>query len=388
MGISRKRWVRVNRDGDTMPAMPEIDPNLLAHHALWFALLLGGAFGAVARQTHFCTMGAVADIVTMGDWARMRMWVLAMAVAIAGFNAMVAMGWVEASKSIYTSSRLLWLSMVAGGLMFGFGMVIASGCGSRNLVRLGGGNLKSLVVILVLAVSALATLKGITASLRVATVDKVALMLPAGQDVPTLLAWASGLPPRQLAGWMGVAFGVGLVAWVVSQPEGRRADVWIGGVGIGAVIVALWWVSGSYAHLLEDPRTLEEAFLATNSHRMEALSAVSPLGYALEWLLYFSDASMTLTMGMVAMAGIAAGSLAVSLVRREFRWEGFSSANDTAHHLVGGALMGVGGVASLGCTIGQGLSGVSTLSVGSMLAVAAIVAGARLGLVYQEWRLG
>jgi hypothetical protein len=368
--------------------MPEIDPLLITRQALWLAFALGVAFGAVARQTHFCTMGAVADIVAMGDWARMRMWVLAMAVAILGFNGMVALGWVEAAKSIYAAPRLLWLSMLVGGLMFGFGMVIASGCGSRNLVRLGGGNLKSLVVLLVLAVTGFATLKGLTATWRVATVDRVALQLPAGQDLPSLLALATGLPVRQAAGLLGGAIGLALLGWVVARPQGRRGDVWLGGLGIGAVIVALWWVSGRFGHLAEDPRTLEEAFLATNSRRMEALSAVAPLAYALEWLLYFSDASTVLTMGIVAMAGIVVGSLGVALWQRDFRLEGFSQAGDLAHHLVGAALMGVGGVVALGCTIGQGLSGVSTLSLGSLLALAAIVGGARLGLAYQECRLG
>ncbi len=368
--------------------MPEIDPTLIVRHALWLAFALGAAFGAVARRTHFCTMGAVADIVTMGDWARMRMWVLAMAVAILGFNGMVALGWVEAAKSIYAAPRLLWLSMLVGGLMFGFGMVIASGCGSRNLVRLGGGNLKSLVVLLVLAVAAFATLKGLTATLRVATVDRVALALPAGQDLPSLLALATGWPVPRASGLLGGAIGLALLGWVVARQEGRRGEVWLGGLGIGAVIVALWWVSGRYGHLAEDPRTLEEAFLATNSRRMEALSAVAPLAYALEWLLYFSDASTVLTMGIVAMAGIVAGALGVALWQRDFRLEGFTQAGDLAHHLVGAALMGVGGVVALGCTIGQGLSGVSTLSLGSLLALAAIVGGARLGLAYQERRLG
>lgn len=368
--------------------MPEIDPLLIARQALWLAFALGAVFGAVARRTHFCTMGAVADIVAMGDWARMRMWVLAMAVAVLGFNGMVALGWVEAAKSIYAAPRLLWLSMLVGGLMFGFGMVIASGCGSRNLVRLGGGNLKSLVVLLVLAVTAFATLKGLTATWRVATVDRVALQLPAGQDLPSLLALATGLAVPQAAGLLGGAIGLALLGWVVARPEGRRGDVWLGGLGIGAVIVALWWVSGRFGHLAEDPRTLEEAFLATNSRRMEALSAVAPVAYALEWLLYFSDASTVLTMGIVAMAGIVAGSLGLALWQRDFRLEGFSQPGDLAHHLVGAALMGVGGVVALGCTVGQGLSGVSTLSLGSLLALAAIVGGARLGLAYQERRLG
>jgi uncharacterized protein len=367
--------------------MPDIAPTLIAQHVVWMAFALGAAFGAIAQRTHFCTMGAVADIVTMGDWTRMRMWVLAIAVAILGFNGMVALGWIEAGKSLYAGPHLAWASVLLGGLLFGFGMVVASGCGSRNLVRLGGGNLKSLVVLLVLAVAAFATLKGLTATWRVATIDRVAIDLPAGQDLPSLLAAGSGWPVTRMAAVLGSLIGLGLIGWVLRRPEGRGGAVWLGGVGIGLVIVALWWASGRYGHLAEDPRTLEEAFLATNSHRMEALSAVGPVAYALEWLLYTSDASMKLTLGIAAVAGIAAGAWGMALARREFRWEGFASASDTAHHLTGGALMGVGGVLALGCTIGQGLSGVSTLSVGSLLAFAALVGGALLGLRYQEWRL-
>jgi uncharacterized membrane protein YedE/YeeE len=383
-------WQTMSRHGPSPRhnrPMPEIDPSQIAQRVLWLGFLLGAVFGAIARRTHFCTMGAVADIVAMGDWARMRMWVLAIAVAILGFNGMVALGWVEAGKGIYAAPRLAWLSAAVGGLMFGFGMVVASGCGSRNLVRLGGGNLKSLVVLLVLGLSAFATMKGLTASLRVTTIDRIAADLPAGQDLPSLLAHATGGSAPALAGVLGGVAGLALLAWVLRRPEGRGASVWLGGAGIGAVIVALWWVSGVMGHLAEDPRTLEEAFLGTNSRRMEALSAVAPVAYAMEWVLYFSDASMRLTMGITAIAGIVAGSAVVALWQREFRLEGFASASDTGHHLAGAVLMGVGGVLALGCTVGQGLSGVSTLSLGSLIALAGILAGARLGLHYQERRL-
>jgi uncharacterized membrane protein YedE/YeeE len=177
------------------------------------------------------------------------------------------------------------------------------------------------------------------------------------------------------------------VAWVLARPEGRTREVWLGGVGIGGVIVALWWVSGRLGHLAEDPNTLQEAFLATNSHRMEALSMAAPVGYALDWLLFFSDASKLLTVGIVSVAGVVAGSAAWALWSGSFRWEGFGNTEDTANHLVGGLLMGVGGVTALGCTIGQGLSGVSTLAIGSFIALAGIALGAVAALRYQTWRM-
>ncbi len=367
--------------------MQEHELAFLTSAVLWSAFGMAVLFGAIAQRSHFCTMGAIADIVNMGDWSRMRMWVLAIAVAALGFNAMVALGWLQASSSIYAGSRIPWLSLVCGGLMFGFGMVLASGCGSKNLVRAGAGNLKAWVVLLVMGVSAFATLKGITAVLRVSTVDRVQVDLGTGQDLPSLLAASSGIGTPAAAALLGLAVAIALVWWVLRKPEGRQANVWLGGAGIGAVVVAVWWISGRLGFVEEHPQTLESVFLATNSHNMEALSMVAPLGFALDWLLFFSDASKHLTLGIVSMAGVVVGSALMALASREFRWEGFANVEDTANHLVGATLMGVGGVTALGCTIGQGLSGISTLSLGSLLAIAAIVCGALAALRYQIWRI-
>jgi uncharacterized membrane protein YedE/YeeE len=367
--------------------MQEIDLKDLSTQVLWAAFGLSVLFGAIAQRTHFCTMGAVADIVNIGDWARMRMWVLAIGVAMLGFNAMVALGWIDASKSLYAGPKVIWLSALVGGAMFGFGMVLASGCGSKTLVRIGGGNLKSLVVFVVLGVAAFATLKGITAVARVATVDAVAITLTGGQDLPSLLAPATGIAKAQLVLLLGCAIGGALLAWSLARAEGRSADNLLGGVGIGAVVAGVWWVSGVLGHVAEDPNTLQEAFVATNSQRMESLSFVAPIAYALDWLMFFSDASKHLTIGIVAALGVVVGSAAYAIATRSFRWEGFRNAEDTANHLVGAALMGVGGVCALGCTIGQGMSGVSTLSLTSFVAIAAILGGAVAALRWQTWRI-
>jgi len=367
--------------------MNEIEMSRLAAKVLWASFGLAAVFGVIAQRTHFCTMGAIADVVNMGDWTRARMWVLAIAVAVLGFNAMVALGWIEAKQSLYGGTRLLWLSAIVGGAMFGFGMVLASGCGSKNLVRLGSGNLKALVTVIVLGLAAFATLRGITAVLRVNTVDLVYLELPTGQDLPSLWASSSGLAKPMLALVLGGAVSVLLTLWVVSQPAGRSAEVWCGGAGIGAVIVAVWWVSGRMGYVPEDPSTLEPAFLATNSRRMESFSMVAPVAYALDWLMFFSDKSKLLTLGIVSTVGVAFGALLASLANGNFRWEGFGGVEDVANHLIGALLMGVGGVLAIGCTVGQGISGLSTLSLGSLIATAAIVAGAVLALRYQMWRL-
>lgn len=367
--------------------MQEIDLAAIGHQVLWAAFGLACLFGAIAQRTHFCTMGAVGDIVNMGDWARMRMWVLAIGVAMLGFNAMVGAGWLDASKSIYAAPRLLWLSNLVGGLMFGFGMVLASGCGSKTLVRLGAGNLKSLIVFIVMGVAAFATLKGITAVARVATVDAVAINLATGQDLPSLLAPSLGAARQDLALWIGGVLGLLLIGWALMRAEGRSADVLLGGIGSGAVVAGIWWVSGRLGYVAEDPNTLQEAFVgSTSAARMDSLSFVAPVAYTLDWLMFFSDKSKVLTIAIVSTVGVAVGSGLYALVTRTFRWEAFRGVEDMGNHLVGALLMGVGGVVALGCTIGQGLSGVSTLSLGSFIALAAIVAGAVAALRFQAWR--
>jgi uncharacterized protein len=367
--------------------MQDIDMGALASQVLWASFALAVAFGAIAQRTHFCTMGAVADIVNIGDWSRMRMWVLAIGVAMLGFNAMVALGWLDAGKTFYTAPRLVWLSNLVGGLLFGFGMVLASGCGSKTLVRIGGGNLKSVVVFVVLGIAAFATLRGITGVARVATVDRVAVDLGRTQDLPTLLSASLGLGKPVAALALGALIGGVLVLWVLMRAEGRTRDVLLGGIGIGAVIAAMWWVSGRLGYVAEDPNTLQEAFVATNSQRMESLSFVAPIAYTIDWLIFFSDRSKVLTIGIVSTVGVIVGSALMALATRTFRWEGFASAEDTANHIVGGVLMGVGGVTALGCTVGQGLSGLSTLAIGSFVAFAAIIGGAVLALRYQVWRI-
>ncbi|EHR70849.1 putative transporter component [Burkholderiales bacterium JOSHI_001] len=367
--------------------MSDNDLLALTRQVLGAAFVLGVLFGAIAQRTHFCTMGALADVVHSGDFTRLRMWALAAAVAMLGFNTLVAWGGVQAANTLYAAPRLMWLSHAVGGLMFGFGMVLASGCGNKTLVRLGGGNLKSLLVLVVMGVSALATLRGITGVARSTLLDPVVVSLPAGQDLPSLLAGASGLGVPLLALGLGAALALALAAWALADASAREADALLGGVGSGLLVVALWWVSSHWGFVAEHPQTLEPAFLATNSRRMESFSFVAPVGYGLDWLMMFSDKNNVVTLGVASTLGVVCGSAVVALATRRFRWEGFGGAADTAQHIVGAVLMGVGGVTALGCTIGQGLSGVSTLSLGSFIAVAAIVAGGLAALHWQVWWL-
>lgn len=361
--------------------------NALTTQVLWAAFLLSALFGAIAQRTHFCTMGAVSDIVTMGDWTRMRMWGLAVGVAMIGFYTLAAAGQIDPAKTLYASGRFIWLSALVGGLLFGFGMVLASGCGSKTLVRIGGGNLKSVVVFLVMGIAAFATLKGITAVVRVATVDRVALDFSGNAALSNWLGSAVGLNPTGAGLVLALVLGLALIVWALLGRDFVRLDNLLAGLGIGAVIVAMWWVSGHLGYVAEHPETLQEAFLATNSGRAEAFSFVSPVAYTLDWLMFFSDKAKLLTIGIVSVAGVVTGSALYAFATRSFRWEGFRDAKDTANHLVGATLMGVGGVCAMGCTVGQGLSGISTLSMTSIVALAAILAGCVAALKYQMWRL-
>ena len=368
--------------------MNEIAPAQLVPYVLSGAFVLAFVFGAVGNKTSFCTMGAVADWVNMGDTGRMRMWVLAIAVAILGTNALHLAGLVDLSKSIYQSKTLTWLSYLVGGFAFGFGMTLASGCGSKTLIRIGGGNLKSLVVFIVIGLSAYMTLRGLFGAFRAGVLDPVAVSLSTGQDLPSLLAGLMGADKKTLVLSVSLLVGGGLLAWVCASRDFRcNPDYWVGGIVTGLVAVGAWYVSGHVGHVAEHPDTLEEAFVGTSSGRMEGFSFVAPLAYTLEYLMLWTDKSRTLSFGIVAVAGVIAGSAAYALAAGKFRWEGFRDAEDTANHLVGAMLMGFGGVTALGCTIGQGLTGLSTLALGSVLAFAAMVAGCACALKYQYWRL-
>ncbi len=343
-------------------------------------------FGAIGQKTSFCTMGAVSDIVNTGDWGRMRMWLLAIGVAILGSAALHSAGLIDLDKSIYRTPSFTWLSYLLGGSFFGIGMVLASGCGSKTLIRIGGGNLKSVVVFLVLAVVAYITMRGVLGVFRVNVLDKAVITFPGGQDLPALLT-VTGMRAETAFRLAVLVIGGGLTAFCLLNREFWTVDNLLGGFGIGLAVVAGWYVSGHLGYLAEDPETLQEAFLTTNSGRMESLTFVAPQAYALELLMLWSDTSRKVTFAIATVLGVIAGSGAWALLTRNFRWEGFASVEDTASHLLGAALMGFGGVTAMGCTVGQGITGFSTLALGSIVTFLAIVAGAVATIRIQYWRL-
>lgn len=352
---------------------------------LWLAFGLAVLLGWVIQRTHFCTMGALSDWLLMRDATRLRQWALALAVGMLGLGGMTLLGWVSPLNTIYAVPRFPWLSYLLGGLVFGVGMVLASGCPTKNLVRLGGGSLKALVVLLVMGMSGLATMRGAPGLLRVQVLDPLTLEVASG---PFIAQWLSAVSGLQLmdAWWLTpVLVALPLAAWVLRGRGFVQANNLLAGLGIGAILLALWWVSGMTGFVPEHPETLESVFVATGSGRMEGLSFTGPVAQWLDAFMYLADGRKRLTLGMALVPGVVLGAAWSAWRSAEFRWEGFTRLSDLARHLVGACLMGVGGVSAMGCTFGQGLTGLSTLNWGSLVAVAAIVAGAMLTLRVQWW---
>jgi uncharacterized membrane protein YedE/YeeE len=338
-------------------------------------LLAGVVFGATAQRTHFCTMGAISDVVNLQDYRRLRAWLLAIAVAIAGSQALHLAGAIDLGKSIYLTANLGWLGAIVGGLMFGFGMTLTGGCGNKTLVRLGAGNLKSLVVALVLGVFAYMTLRGLIGVARINFIESTNADLTSvgvtTQGIPDLLAAGTGLSLEGLRWVIAAATVLGLLWYCFKDADFRASPPNIaGGLIIGVLIPAGWAITGIVGSDDFDPAPLA------------SFTFVAPSGDGLMYLMTFTGA--TVSFGIAAVGGVVLGSFIVAAATRTFRVESFADRNDMLRHLTGGALMGTGGVLALGCTIGQGITGLSTLAFGSVIAVLSIVAGSVYGFKYLE----
>ncbi len=355
---------------------------------VWGGFVLAFIFGAVANKTNFCTMGAISDVVNMGHWGRMRMWLLAIVVAMIGANLLQYFGLIDLSKSIYQRPSLSWLSLLLGGFLFGVGMTMSAGCGNKNLVRLGGGSLRSLVVLVFLAISAYMTLKGLFGQWRSSYLDPVAIDLSqwgmTTQSLPEFLSRLIGLPAKTALLTTLAVVGLGLLVFIFKDKRFRaNLSHVIGAVVLGLIVVAAWYLTGNLGHG-ENPDTLETVYFATNTRTLESLSFVAPQAFSLELLMLWTDKSLRVTFGIAAAIGIILGSFAYAISTRQFRWEGFGSVEDLHTQLIGAVLMGFGGVTALGCTVGQGISGVSTLALGSFMALAGIIGGAVTTMKWQQ----
>ena len=360
----------------------------VAAWVIWGGFGLSLIFGVVAAKSNFCTMGAISDVVNMEHWGRMRMWLLAIAVAIIGSSLLQHLGLVDLSKSIYQRPSLPWLSLLLGGTLFGIGMTLAGGCANKNLLRMGAGSLRSLVVLVFIGISAYMTLKGLFGQWRSSFIDPVAIDLSGlgvqTQSLTELLAKLSGLPAASAALAVPGVLALAMLVFIFKEARFRsNAEQIIGGTILGLIVTAGWYLTG-HIGFAENPDTLEMTYLGTNSRTMESMSFVAPTAYSLELLMLWTDKSLHLTFGIASLLGVAVGSLIYALATKTFRWEGFASVDDLKMQLLGAMLMGFGGVLAMGCTVGQGMTGVSTLAIGSFIALAGIIGGS---VATMKWQL-
>jgi uncharacterized membrane protein YedE/YeeE len=358
-------------------------PTAATQAVVWGAFALGLVLGAAGQASRFCVRGAIADRFVFGGTARLGSWVLAVAVAALGTQTLLSLQLVEVSRAVPLIDRFAWLSYLAGGLLFGYGMVLAAGCPQRSLVKAGAGNLKAVVTLLVAAIAAQMTMRGLLAEVRVRGLDPFAVQLDRPQDIGSLI---QAFVPGSADAWRWLVVAVvcaAVMAYLWSVRASMDRTHWAGGIVIGLLVPAAWLLTGHVGFLAEHPDTLEAAWLGTQSRRPEALTFTAPIAHTLDLLTFWSDRNTTVTFGVTLTLGVLLGSFASSRWRGEFRVESFASADELSAHLVGGVLMGFGGVTALGCSIGQGLTGLAMLSAGAGLAVIGIVAGAVVALRVQ-----
>ena len=371
--------------------------DLYAQSLLW-AFGLSVIFGVIANKANFCTMGAVSDWINIGDLSRLRAWFLAIATAIIGVGILEYSGSIdmslttsnETSNPPYRSANFIWLRHLVGGLMFGVGMTLASGCGNKTLVRLGEGNMKSLVVLGIMGIAVwwmLFSNFGYTVFLQ--------WMLPlsidfsqhdiAGQDITAVLAGVSGNTASPVLGLsVALLLALPLLFWVLRARDFREnLELLSAGLIIGLLIVIGWYVTAgpSGQALLDELDFMDQRPFFTGA---QSLTFIGPSGHVAQYLKE-GFAAIYLTFGVATLAGVIVGSFLYTLLFRKLRIEWFVTWKDFMMHAIGAILMGLGGVLAMGCTIGQGITGVSTLALGSILTLAAIVAGSAATMKYQYY---
>jgi len=350
----------------------------------WLGLLIGACFGVIGNHSNFCTMGAISDVINIGRWERMRQWFIAIAVAVAGVALLQSVGMIDIATTLYTGSRFMLGGYIIGGFLFGIGMTLASGCGAKTLIRIGGGNMKSAFVFMVVAIAAYMTLKGLYAVPRIGLINPMVLDLSTRQDLPSIISAALGVSSAAVFNTISIALIVGAVIWLLKNREELGMTLFTG-MGIGLCVVAGWFVTAYLGYIAEDPQTLEEAYLGTIANRPESLSFMAPYAYTMELLMLWTDSSRIVTFGIAVTIGVVLGSFLYSIASKTFRFETFNDTADVVRHVVGGNLMGFGGIVGFGCTIGQGLSGVSTLALGSIITTLSLIVGCAVTLKLQMW---
>jgi hypothetical protein len=389
---------------------------------IWSTFALAVVMGAIVNKTNFCTMGAVSDWVNMDDKGRMRSWLFAIAVALLGVTILESLGLANTDNAFppYRSGNLIWAENILGGFLFGIGMTFGSGCGNKTLIRLGGGNLKSIMVFFLIGIIAYFMVNPLPGSdqtlmslLFLDWIRPLSITLESGhQDLGTLLAGSENAASGRL--WIGIIITLALLIFVFLSSDFRKSlDNVLGGLAVGLVVIGAWYVTSNIQLAYEsdfdgevtvtlreflDPTTsqwdmseaVHENWESTkpdmNSGSPQSLTFINPSGQALGYVATGFE-QVKLTFGVALVFGVILGSFLWSIVTKSFRIEWFASVGDFFNHLVGGILMGFGGVLAMGCTIGQGITGVSTLAVGSILSLVSIIFGSALTMKIQYYKL-
>lgn len=337
---------------------------------------LGAILGALIQRTSFCMANCFTSIRIYGSFLQFKAYMVALFVAMVGTAILIDAALVDARASIYLPTSIPILGYITGGLVFGIGIVFAGGCSTRILARVGEGNLGALVAVLGFNITAGATLAGYLAYLNIEIFRKFTIDL-GSSSIPELLG---------LNHWVLIAlFGIALGAWFFL----KRADddFWgvkwpLTGLIIGLVIVAGWYVTG-YAYRM----ALADEFLALDTSfigqfRPTSITFAKPNADFFEWIAKGSAISVDFAIGSVI--GLLLGSLAASLISRAFHWVAPPDAGTFLGYFCGGLLMGFGAIISVGCNFGQGLTGLSVLSVGGLVTIVSIVLGSWIGLWIRE----
>jgi uncharacterized membrane protein YedE/YeeE len=333
--------------------------------AVWSGLVIGLAYGAVGLLSGFCLLSSLRGWWANGDGRLIRTFALALGTAIAAAQLLAASGMVDLGKSIYLQPSFSTPLMLFGGALFGYGMALANGCGSRALVLLGRGNLRSLVVVLVLGIAAQMTLKGLIAPARVAALQWTQIA-PSVISLPALLSkfGLSETFARMLAA--SAISGALIIFAFVHAPFQRSKGQIAAGLAVGLLVTAGWFCTG---YLGADD---------FNPAPVTSLTFIAPIADSVQYVML--STGLTLNFGIMMVAGVFAGSLVTALATGRFHLEGFSSPRHMLRSVGGAALMGAGGAMAYGCSIGQGLTGLSTLALASFVAAAGILLGSALGL--------
>jgi uncharacterized membrane protein YedE/YeeE len=338
----------------------------------WFTeiqlVVLIGAFGGIllglaARLGRFCTLGAIEDVLYGGSDLRIRMWALAIGTSIIGSFALMGSGLLTASDTFYLSIRWMPAASIVGGLMFGYGMAMSGNCGYGAIARLGGGDLRSFVIVMMMGVSAYAVLSGPLAPVRAYLFQQ----LPVTNETPPGLAHygaqLTGLPV------VGIGIAVGLVICALALGSSgfrrdRKAVIW--SFVVGVAIVSGWagtqWV---YDHGFAGLQVVSHSFSA-------------PVGETL--LFAMTGSTRTASFAVGSISGVWLGALIGSLIKGHFRWEACDDPRELRRQILGSTVMGAGAVIALGCTVGQGLTAFSVLAISAPVTFLAIFAGAAIGL--------